>query len=300
MSSGYRSGFEAVAQAAERMQSGGNFSGPQTRMIGWNAKEENGDKKYIRLLDDSPIVIGVHAWTPCIDGKKRDFICAQELADPRPCIICDTHKRKNSNGEEVPVRPSTVGLGLAALREEVREGRTVTTQDILVDIDVPDDEEKVDLIKEAGYKVEGGMVKNVPDVGIIRQSVGNFWSNFNAYYARYGTVVDRDYEIMRQGEKINTKYVIIPFDRDDEMGTQEEVDDHYAVSKILRTGLVEYIERLGSEQYYNKHLVPGGNQTSSTSGSSREVEEEVEEEVKNDTEFSNSLRDKLRNYSSKN
>jgi hypothetical protein len=48
--------------------------------------------------------------------------------------------------------------------------------------------------------------------GIIKQSHGNFWHQLIHLGMRYGTLCDRDYEITREGEKLDTKYSIIPLD----------------------------------------------------------------------------------------
>lgn len=260
MSDGYSSGYEAVAAAIENAKQ--RTSGPRSSYITWSDKE----KKLVRLLSDQVITIGFHSFTVCVDGKKRDFVCAAQLAGDkqRPCLICDTHTWRDKEGNTRKVQPWGQTVGLAVVRkEEIKDGQAFVR----------------DLYHKDALELEvdGKMQKfeNVPFIGVIKQSHGNFWSNLNAYYARYGTTVDRDYEITRSGGDTGTKYTIIPLDVDENLrvalptgktdveATRKLVLETYAPAMQFHPTLVEWIERMGSVERYNAHLLGKGTDTNS-------------------------------------
>jgi hypothetical protein len=284
---GFKKGFGAVDEAVKNASR--KSSGPRSNNIGW----KDGEKKVLRFLDDEPLTIGFHEFTPCKDGKSRDFVCAAQLPEPRPCWICSNVQKKGFNGVMGPCRPRTVSVGYAALREEKRDGRKFSYSDITHDVEGVSDEILKEL-KGTSAVVEGSTVKNVPTVGVIKQAVGNFWDNVAAYYVRYGTTTDRDYEITRHGNDKNTKYVPIPCDVVDDLKTQEDVDDHYALAKLLHPTIAEWVERMGSTAYYDYHLVTGAVEKDDSSAKKDDSEEEGES-----TGFSGaeSLAEKLRSYS---
>jgi hypothetical protein len=297
---GYNSGFAAVEAAVKRASSKGTGRGPRSNNFTW---KEDKEKKILRLLDDEPITIGIHEFTPCKDGKSRDFVCSEQLANPRECWICKNVQKKDFKGNMGPAKPREVGVGYAALREETREGRKFVYTDVLHDVEGVD-EAIIDILKSTpGVVVDGTTVKGVPFVGIVKQAVSNFWNQFNAYYARYGTTTDRDYQVTRQGAPRDTKtaYIAIPCDAVDGMVEQEDVDKHYEVAKLLHPTIVEWIERLGSEDYYDYFLISGPKEkTESTEKDSQDSDTEEEKETAHSEagkDVGGSLRDKLRAYS---
>jgi hypothetical protein len=236
----YRSGYEA---AMEKKSGGG---GPRSTAIFW---KEDGESKVIRLVDDQIITIGMHEFIPTNQkddkGKPvtRDFVCAAQLANPRPCQICEMMiPDKFNNNELKPARPVDRTLGLAILREENEDGDIV---DVVHD-------------KDAKTFIDG---EEVSLVGIINQGQRNFWSVFNGYYARYKTTIDRDYYVTRQGKDKSTTYAVIAVDFDPETGVQkngakskELLEQIYKEALAAHPSLVEYIENLGSEDRYNHFL----------------------------------------------
>ena len=204
------------------------------------------------------------------DKKKHDFVCARELANPRDCIICDKMMvKKYGTNDEVPAKPSDKTLGLAILRKELDDGSVV---DVL--------HEKAVEIEVDGEKVS---VENVPVVGVIKQGQRNFWDNFNGYYTRYKTTIDRDYVVTRQGKDKNTKYAVIPLDFEADSGVLKDgkkskalLEETYAVALASHPSLIEYIEKLGSVERYDFFLGERKPQA--------ELDDETEVEATDETE----------------
>lgn len=256
-----RSGWGAIQDVAERMAE--RHGSIRDRMITWDPEMEGGDSKIVRLIDEAPIVVGIHHRVECKDGRHRHFTCATELDDKRTCYICDTMTTETFDGRIIPLAPKTVGVGMAALREEVRVDGETRIADKLVDVKLPIEgrEDITAKLEALGVTVAGDKALGIPDVGILRQSIGNFWSSFNSYYGRYGSANDRDYRVAREGVGLETTYTVLPCEQDESMTTAQEVEARYAAAQLLRTPVIEYLERMGSEEYYDRHLIPGEGDT---------------------------------------
>lgn len=256
----FRSGWAAVQEAAERIaEKRGSL---RDRMITWNKEGEDGNTHIIRLLDEGPIVVGIHSQIECKDGRARTFTCATELDENRACYICENMTRETSDGSVIPVEPRVVGLGMVALRQEVREDGETRIVDVPVDVKIdPTDLDLVERLESLGVTVAGDKALGVPDIGIVRQSVGNFWGSFNAYYARYGSATDRDYTVTRTGEGYDTTYLAVANDPDEALQDPDDLARHYEASRLLRTSVIEYLERMGSEERYERYLIPGEGDT---------------------------------------
>lgn len=296
----YDSGFDAITRVVKeqnerRAQFSAGFKG--LSHWGWKAEQEDGDAKIARMLSNRPVVIKMHNMFKCPDGKRRDFICANALKGGKAwdCPIC---KIKYADGKSP--WPSEQGLMLAAYREEKpKEGGGLEVVDWFRRNEDGSSQELVIKIGDVEHKD-----KDVPWIGLIKQSVGNFWSGFNAYYARYGSVVDRDYQITRSGSKQQPNYVAIPLDPIEGLKTEEEVRARYAVALKHHMSLVDYIESYGSESYYGKFITGDAgavdqshdnSNTSSTSTSSEQPANPASETPQNDTQMT-SLRDELVKY----
>lgn len=283
----YTTGLAAVKAAldAQANYSSGNWISE----LWWDGKKspvEN--RQFVRFVTDDVISIPIHEYVPTLTGKKYDFICARELAEPRDCVICSTFTTQNDAGETIPAKPRTLTFGLVVIRKEEHEtvnGRLVPVYtDSMVEV-------------EDNNKVK----KMVKDYRIIKQSQKTFWNNLHGYFARYGTIIDRDYEISRSGNTgQNTTYTILPCDPIEGFRTPEEISARYNDSP---QSIVEYIEYLGSKSRYDKFLISGTKVSSPQNGESQVASGAPESSDKgspgvttNDTTFG-SLREKLMSYS---
>ena len=216
----------AVKASIERSQqgSGGPKTYDQTNWFYWQAAES----KALRFLTDSNdiFVVPVHENVPTYDGKKKTFVC--RTAFDATCELCAREK-----GAPGAYRRD-VGYGVAVLREEVREdGKIVGYRDVTT---------------EYTDTVDGKVVtKKKPYVGIVAQGMRNFWNQIAVISEKYGSLRDREIEILRQGAGTDTTYMAFALPEKE----IENIDTRYA--KFV-PDVEGFLNRIGSEDYYNAHL----------------------------------------------
>lgn len=233
-------GFGAIEEAVKRAEErAGTDGGKEFNFFSW----KNTPSRTLRFLDDMPYVVGSHGFVLCKDGNRRSFICPESLDESEgfvkaDCPICATVTRANKDGKQVPVKPSEQTIGWAVDREVSDRGKTI--KDVLYTV-----------------KEDGKADRELPFVGLVKQANSNFWQNLMAFYSRYGTIIDRDFEVKREGQKLDTKYMFVPWDPTD-MTTQEEIDARYEEAKSVVTSPFEYIKIFSSVTLIEKHLPSGG------------------------------------------
>jgi len=219
-------GMAAVKASIERSQQGG--SGPktydQTNWFYWTA----GEAKALRFLTDSNdiFVVPVHENVPTHDGKKKTFVCRSVF--DAACELCAREK-----GAPGAYRRD-VGYGVAVLREEVKvDGKTTGYRDVT---------------SEYTDTVDGKVVtKKKPYVGIIAQGMRNFWNQIAVISEKYGSLRDREIEILRQGAGTDTTYMAFALPEKE----IENIDTRYA--KFM-PDVEAFLNRIGSEEYYQAQL----------------------------------------------
>ena len=224
-----KKGMSAVRESIERSQKG---SGPktytETNWFYWTA----GESKALRFLTDSNdiFVVPVHENVPTHDGKKKTFACRS--AFDASCELCAREK-----GAPGAYRRD-VGYGVAVLREEVYE--EVDGQRKLTGYR--------DVTTTYEETVDGKSVtKKKPYVGIVAQGMRNFWNQIAVISEKYGSLRDREIEIMRQGQGTDTTYMAFALDKKEIEG----IDTRYA--KFL-PDVEAFLNRIGSQEYYDAHL----------------------------------------------
>jgi len=219
-------GMAAVKASIERSQqgSGGPKTYDQTNWFYWTA----GEAKALRFLTDSNdiFVVPVHENVPTHDGKKKTFVC-RSVFDAK-CELCAREK-----GTPGAYRRD-VGYGVAVLREEVKvEGKTTGYRDVT---------------SEYTEVVDGKTVtKKKPYVGIVAQGMRNFWNQIAVISEKYGSLRDREIEILRQGAGTDTTYMA--FALPDK--PIENIDTRYA--KFM-PDVEAFLNRIGSQEYYDAQL----------------------------------------------
>jgi hypothetical protein len=236
--------IEEGKKRAEAARSGG--SGSNLSYINWKP----GDKKVLRFLTDDVMTEEFAEFIIDNTGKTKNF-----MIPPNDPHIIDRFKsptpgigwRKNpKTGVIEDVKLRKVGVGIAVLRKEDPD-----LQDFL-------HEQEVDGTKYLSRHF-----------GIVQQSVSNFWHTLAvSCFKRYGTIIDRDYEITREGDGLNTKYSIIPLDVDPDLDTIEKVQSFYYYGKekwnnedpdrFLKCPqtLIEWAEYFASEERFKYWLSP--------------------------------------------
>jgi hypothetical protein len=258
-----KKGMEAVKESLERSQRSASQSATtftETNWFYWKA----GETKAIRFLTDANdiFVVPVHENVPAHDGKNKTFVCRK--AFDSSCELCDNKVYRRD-----------VGYGAAVLREEVYEeveGQKKLTgyRDVTTNYEA----------EENGKTV----LKKKPYVGIVSQGMRNFWNQIAVISEKYGSLRDREIEVMRQGAGTDTTYMAFALDKKE----IENIETRY--SKFV-PDIEAFLNRIGSQEYYDAQLrgikpeVKDDFATATTASTSTEDEYEDEEyvEIEEDT-----------------
>ncbi len=210
----FRRGADAAQEAASF-----SFSGrtPYFRL-------EDGERAILRFVTDADadengvggwITVDQHQMVPT-KPQPDDFsgdrwpqvmsaVCRRDEAfDYGECYICDVivkELKEKATDKRKKVRGEATGRtwALACLREEVREGGRV----------VGYRNQKREVTREQDGKTT---TTEEPAIVIINMAYGNFFQNLQAPASHYGTVLDRDYLIVRRGKELATEYQVLPLD----------------------------------------------------------------------------------------
>lgn len=232
---------------------------------------KDGESTIIRLIDDGDesgwIHVMQHAFVPTkpqpkdYDGdnwpKRMGAVCRHDDAFAglyQDCYICD-----NMTNEETgkPYRPALRLWARAVIREEVKGtqemadegkikpfqvGKRVGLKDKI--IDVPEFDNKGDAT--------GNTVQQF-DVVLLNFGMKNFFGALQGAYEIYGTVLDRDFVVSREGGGTETDYQIVPLDQI-RMGTDGAIytlEDPEVRAKYLDVvDMEDYIAKQASDDHY--------------------------------------------------
>ena len=133
--------------------------------------------------------------------EKMGSVCRKDVAfdykgpDGKPeCFVCD----RIVDGKKVK-KPSARNWALACLREEVREnGQVVGFRDMTREVKITRDGKEETITEKK--------------IVVVNMGYKNFFSILQGFAGRYGTLLDRDYYIKREGSDTDTIYVIVPND----------------------------------------------------------------------------------------
>lgn len=245
------SGYDVIQQQIEKQKSRGGFV--RLNNIFWRDK----DRKIIRHLHDDPAIILSHDFVKCADGSEKSFTCRKSLVEvvesglkitEQPCPVCLIEVEDDVKGKHF-LKPRTVAWGIAAMRQLDPSSHARDIIDVMEEVEIP----------VPGKEGETQKL-TIPQIGVISQSLTNFWNHFANYMVRYRTTMDRDYEVIREGGgrgKGAPAYTVMTEDSIENMKTPAEVQEHYKVSlqgKTPRELLADRINFFGSFQYMSKHL----------------------------------------------
>ena len=220
-----KKGMAAVKESLERSQrsNAGPSTYTETNWFYWKA----GETKAVRFLTDANdiYVVPVHENVTTHDGKSKTFVCRQ--AFDAACELCASKTYRRD-----------VGYGIAVLREPVYEEI--------------EGQRKLSGYRDSTttYEVEENgktVVKKKPYVGIISQGMRNFWNQIAVISEKYGSLKEREIEIMRQGAGTDTTYMAFALDPK----PIENVETRYA--KFV-PDIESFLNRIGSEEYYQAQL----------------------------------------------
>lgn len=254
----------AVRESLERSQKSGNTNRTETKWFYW----KGGETKALRFLTDANdiFIVPVHENVPTHDGKNKTFVCRK--AFEAACELCDQKVYRRD-----------VGYGTAVLREEVRDENNKVTG-------------YRDVTETYDEVIDGKTVtKKRPYVGIVSQGLRNFWNQIAVISEKYGSLRDREIEIMRQGAGTDTTYMAFALDAK----PIENIDGRY--EKFV-PDVEGFLNRIGSEEYYQKELHGIKPEEKDTFSTPVEVEDEYADEeyvaIEEET-VADRLRNKLNN-----
>lgn len=288
---------EGAENARERAKETGGVGFRRTYYLssmikgGPDAERQGENKAYVRYLsefrkfDGNPesnpsvwITIDHHGQIPTkakpeeLDKDRKwpkamGCVCRKGKAFARKyggkCHVCD-NVPENMYGKKPRPTPRTWAVGV--LREKIvgdgseelggpsMKGRTVTFQDKM---------EEVHKVDEKGEIIEGE-TEMVPVYFFAHQAYDNFFGGLAAAGEEYGTVLDRDYLVVREGEGTATNYQHVPQDPvtfDDGSGKQVRLD--LSVDAIRETlypdapDVRKEIARQASDDYMNQWFIEG-------------------------------------------
>jgi len=214
-------GREAINESLSKGQGGKDY--PDTNWVSW----KGGETKVLRFLTDidDTLVVAVHSMVDTFDGKKANFVCRSVF--DAPCELC-----------QVGVYKRDSGYGIAVVRQAVYE--TIDGQAKVVGYE--------DQVVEYDDETPQGIVrKKKPVVGIVNQSMRNFWNTVTLIHEKYGSLRNFDMEIVRQGSGTDTTYVSFPLPPK----PIENIDARY--EKFV-PDIESFLNRIGSEEYYAARL----------------------------------------------
>lgn len=257
--------FRRGADALQEASKGAAFQ--RTQFFGI----EDGKVSILRFLtewDDLPTSPGVPSWiavdqhamvptkpAPADWGDKNwpskmGAVCRHDPAFTgmyRDCYICDHMVDKVTVDGKKLKKPSGRGWALACVREEVIEnGRVVGIRDMVREVTIP--------------AKEGQPEKTVKEKAIVVVNMGykNFFGTLKGFGAFYGTVLDRDYRVKREGQSTDTDYQIIPLDPITMAdGTRFDLRNPEHMARYeTDLDLVEIVMERASDQFYARFFDP--------------------------------------------
>lgn len=209
------------AEEAEASSQGANF--PKTHYLQMKDKEI----AILRFLTepDEWVDADTHAMVPT-KGKPADAAAEQKwpavmgavcrktkMGDGKPlyndCYICDNmrdqkgnaYKRQGRTWALAVLREQVIGDGTPDLGGAALRGKRVGFRNVMREQAILDEKGK-----------PTGSIETVPALVVVNQAWKNFFSTLAGAAKVHGTLLDRDYWIVRSGDSTDTTYQITPLD----------------------------------------------------------------------------------------
>jgi hypothetical protein len=262
----------AFRRGADEAEKAAQFSGTFARTHFF--KIEDKEKAVIRMLTeaDSWIIVDQYQFIPTKpkpegwEGNWPSHMGAVSRSDPalKGMFENDYIAEFMRKPDGKPYKPSPRTWALACLREEVvgdgseEKGGEAYKGKV---VGYRDQTREVTRKKESGE--EETTIEKV--IVVINMGYKNFFSPFDGFYRTYGTLLDRDYVVMRKGEGMSTDYQIAPLDpigydvRDPEVAKRYGLvakDGHVEPGPDCPVRLETVILNMASDDYYGRFFDP--------------------------------------------
>lgn len=201
MKTGFGAVNQGIKEAKERV---GQGASGRLNYFTWKENET----KVLRFLSDEVLLVEFYEMVIDNQGSFKDFIVAPNLYEDDPTWKGEDWVlkyggrcyEKGMSGERITPKSKPRSVGVAVLLEEAPAqagSKALVYQDHLF-------ERSVD-----------GEVFPARFFGVVKQSLGLFWTQMSGYHQEFGTICDRPYKIKRVGARLDTQYTIIPLKADD-------------------------------------------------------------------------------------
>lgn len=237
---------------------------------------KDGESAIIRLIDDGDetgwIYVKQHEYVPVQKDAPEDYqgewpkrtgaICRHDEAFAgmySDCWICDEMTREDTGK---PYRPALRLWARAVMREAVKgtqemvdEGKIPATK---IGKRVAIKDKMIDVAEMDSKGEATGKTVEQFDVQVLNFGMKNFFGYLQGFYDVYGTVLDRDYVIKREGSGTDTEYSIVPLPeiKNGEGGIYTLEDAEVRAKYLDIVDLEEIIARRASDDHYARYFDP--------------------------------------------
>lgn len=243
--------FRTGAEEAKAASKGASFARTEFLTL------KDGEFAYIRLLTEGERIITVNQHQMVktkgkpvgMEGnwpEKMSAICRYDVAFSGVfpnCFICDQGLEVNPKTGK-PKSPGARNWMLACVRDPVfieveRGGKTIQV------IDGYRNKKREVAVVGTDGKPTGENIWE-PEVVVLNYGHKNFTSSLLGFGAHYGTLLDRDYKVTREGEGTDTIYHIVPMDPI-EVDVLDEAGEPTGETEILDLREPKFMQRYGFE-----------------------------------------------------
>ena len=180
-----QTGFGALEQTLKEAASRGDFT-PGLDYF----KIADGESIFVRFLTDDIITSDFAVNVRCANGKYQDFL----VPDPQQNLV---NRYVQPGGWDGKCVKRTIGVGVARRQKMVQPTPGSDTRPTF------------ELEDDTYQRPDGLWARKFI---VFKQGHNNFWDQMVGFFGMYRTIMDRDYRITRRGEKLETKYTIVPVD----------------------------------------------------------------------------------------
>ena len=183
----------------------------------------------VRFLMEDFAMIRVHRWVN-VGERRRNVLCPRTVDRSADCEFCDREEWPSNRGV---IRVAVVDNKDKPVLEDF-EGSANDRAEYLKFVDESKLVQNGDKLKIVG----------VPKIRILDMGK-SFWDQMNAFYKKYGTICDRSYTVYRMGEDLNTRYQVVPSDKDPEFKSVELLQMQFEPGLDFCMDVDSYVEFLG-------------------------------------------------------
>jgi len=180
-----QTGFGALEQTLKESAARGDFT-PGLDYF----KIADGESIFVRFITDDIITGDFAVNVRCANGKYQDFL----VPDPSQNLV---NRYVQPGGWDGKIVKRTIGVGVARRQKMVQPTPG------------SDSRPTFELEDDTYQRPDGLWARKFI---VFKQGHNNFWDQMVGFFGMYQTIMDRDYRITRRGEKLETKYTIVPVD----------------------------------------------------------------------------------------